>query len=403
MLNNDVRFLEAERSRHRPIVQTICYIGIAVLALYVLSGPVFMPGSNTAMLYAAATMMALIGVFVLVVKSRWYLTTWWIEAPFFVALFCAQLNVNRSFFDVSVTVGSTPFSLVLYNAVTFLVAMVVGLCGSFASFATAATLVVAICSLYTAGFAKDWTSLFVQLGPLYTAFALSLWANYSIWSKSRSAWATGRELEAQKAKTETLLHNVLPGPVAERLRNGDTIADAFSEVSVIFVDLVGFSQLSRTLSPRHLVEVLNRFFMLADQCAEKHQIEKVKTIGDAYLAVAGATIDQDNCALAAIAFAQDLMEQLSESPPISGLTLQVRVGIHTGAVVGGVIGTSRMAYDYWGDTVNLASRVQGAAEPGSILTSESTYYRANEIVVFGQPRIELLKGIGETKVYPVLS
>lgn len=403
MFTNDTSFLEAERARHRPVVRTICLIGIAVLALYVLSGPVFMPASNTEMLYAAAIMMALIGVFALVVNSRWYLTTWWIEAPFFVALFCAQLNVNRSFFDVSVIVGSTPFSLVLYNSVTFLVAMVVGLCGSFVSFALAATLVVAICSLYTAGFAHDLTSFFVQLGPLYTAFALSLWANYSIWSKSRYAWLTEKELEDQKVKTERLLHNVLPGPVAERLRNGDTIADAFSEVSVIFVDLVGFSQLSRTLSPRHLVEVLNRFFMLADQCAEDHRIEKVKTIGDAYLAVAGATIGQENCAAAAIAFAKDLIANLAKSPPISGLTLQVRVGVHTGAVVGGVIGTSRMAYDYWGDTVNLASRVQAAAEPGSILTSESTYYRANEIVAFGSPRIELLKGIGETKVYPVLT
>ncbi len=401
-MTTDARFLEAERARHRPIARTLCFIGIAVLALYVLSGPAYMPDNGPALLYAAAMMMALIAVFALVVNSRWYLTIWWIEVPFFVTLFCAQLNVTRSFFEVSVTIGSTAFSLVLYNAVTFLVAMIVGFCGSFVSFSIAASLVVAICSIYTAGFAKDWTSLFVQLGPLYTAFALSLWANYSIWSKSRFAWSTGRKLEEQKAKTETLLHNVLPGPVAERLRNGDTVADAFGEVSVIFVDLVGFSQLSRTLAPRHLVEVLNQFFMLADQCAELHQIEKVKTIGDAYLAVAGALIDQKNCAVVAIAFSKDLIASLAKSSPVSGLTLKVRVGVHTGAVVAGVIGTSRMAYDYWGDTVNLACRVQEAAEPGSILASESTYYRANETVAFGEPRIESLKGIGDTKLYPVL-
>lgn len=394
-------FLEQERIRHRPIVRTICFIGMGVLALYILSGPMFMPGDTSRMLYASALMMALIGAYALTVNSRWYLRIWWIDIPFFVSIFCAQLNVNRSFFAVSGDLGSTPSSLVLYNAVTFLITMIVGICGSFVAFSIAALLVVVICSIFTASFGSEWTGFLVQLGPLYTALALSAWANYAIWSKSRYAWKTGRELEEQRAKTEALLYNVLPEPVAERLRNGDTVADSFSEVSVIFVDLVGFSQLSRTLSPRHLVEVLNRFFMLADQCAERSGIEKVKTIGDAYLAVAGATIRHENCAVDAIEFAKALMSELSKSPPVSGLTLQVRVGVHTGAVVGGVIGSARMAYDYWGDTVNLASRIQSAADPSAILVSEPTYYRAHGGVEFGNPRLELLKGIGETKVYPV--
>ena len=143
--------------------------------------------------------------------------------------------------------------------------------------------------------------------------------------------------------------------------------------------------------------------MLADLCAERNEIEKVKTIGDAYLAVSGASIPHANCAADAITFAVDLMQELKANPPMTGLELKVMVGVHTGAVVGGVIGTSRMAYDYWGDTVNLASRIQAAAEPGSILVSESTYYRAQGNFHWSPPRLEVLKGIGETKVYPVLS
>jgi class 3 adenylate cyclase len=238
-----------------------------------------------------------------------------------------------------------------------------------------------------------------QLMPFFTALVLSVYANYTIDRGRRRTYELRSDLEKQKEKSENLLFNVLPREVALRLRGNETVADAFSEVSVIFIDIVGFSQMSRRLSPTHLVDVLNAFFSVAEECAVTAGVEKVKTIGDAFLAVAGATLRSDNCAVCAVNFAAQVIDCLASVTKSTGEDLQVRVGIHTGAVVGGVIGHSRKAYDYWGDTMNIASRIQNSAEPNSIFVSETTYHRARQKVAFGPAELKILKGVGETKVY----
>ena len=128
----------------------------------------------------------------------------------------------------------------------------------------------------------------------------------------------------------------------------------------------------------------------------------MKTIGDAYLAVAGGTSSTSRDAVAAIAFAQDLIAGIQLYGQRAKLAVNVRVGIHTGPVVGGVIGEQRMAYDYWGDTMNTASRIEGVAMPGGIAVSESTYFEACESVAFSEPEDVILKGIGETRIFRVL-
>src|SRR5205085_9446822 len=131
---------------------------------------------------------------------------------------------------------------------------------------------------------------------------------------------------------------------------------SFSDVSVIFIDVIGFSALAKTISPGHLVDLLNAFFSLADRCAARSGVEKVKTIGDAYLAISGGNAPSRNSAEAALAFATALIEALPEVNAACGIEIAVRIGIHSGPVVGGVIGETRMAYDYWGETMNIASR-----------------------------------------------
>jgi adenylate cyclase len=131
-------------------------------------------------------------------------------------------------------------------------------------------------------------------------------------------------------------------------------------------------------------------------------VEKVKTIGDAYLAVAGGTSSSQRDAVAAIAFARDLIGEVQAYAARSRLDVNVRVGIHTGPVVGGVIGEQRMAYDYWGDTMNTASRIEGVAMPGGIAVSEASYFAACETVRFSEPEDVMLKGIGETRIFRVL-
>ena len=148
----------------------------------------------------------------------------------------------------------------------------------------------------------------------------------------------------------------------------------------------------------HLVQHLNRFFSIADRCADRFGIEKVKTIGDAYLAVAGGMGSAAGDSRAALGFARDLIADVAAMGEGGGIALQVRIGVHTGPVVGGVIGSSRLAYDYWGDTMNIASRLQGVAPPNGVAVSEATWHETRDMHAF-TPQRAVLKGIGETEVY----
>ena len=163
-------------------------------------------------------------------------------------------------------------------------------------------------------------------------------------------------------------------------RAGEAVADSFSDLTVVFVDLAGFSAIAKRLSPGHLVKLLNAFFSAADRCAERHGLEKVKTIGDAYLAVAGG--------MASAEARQQGGDPVRARPdrraggawrrrPAS--PLKARIGVHTGPAVGGVIGSTRLAYDYWGDTMNIASRLQGAAPLNGVAVSEATYFQTRTI------------------------
>jgi class 3 adenylate cyclase len=144
--------------------------------------------------------------------------------------------------------------------------------------------------------------------------------------------------------------------------------------------------------------MLNTFFSAADRCADRHGIEKVKTIGDAYMAVIGGMASQGRDSQAAILFARELVADLAAIAAETGLPLQARIGIHSGPAVGGVIGSSRLAYDYWGDTMNIASRLQNVAPFGGVAVSEATFFQTRAIQDYEQ-QLVVLKGIGETNVY----
>lgn len=215
----------------------------------------------------------------------------------------------------------------------------------------------------------------------------------------RASFVLREALETERANTEELLYNVLPPTVARRLKDGEIVADSFSDASVIFIDVIGFSALAKTISPGHLVDLLNAFFSLADRCAARCGVEKVKTIGDSYLAISGGNAPARNSAEAALAFAKAVIDGVPEVKAECGIDLQVRIGIHSGAVVGGVIGATRMAYDYWGETMNIASRIESAAGPNGVAVSEATYMRARASSEFEPPETMVLKGVGEMAVY----
>jgi len=223
--------------------------------------------------------------------------------------------------------------------------------------------------------------------------------NLAVGRTSRAAFQLADSLDAERARNEALVLNMLPPAAVERIRSGQLVADSYADASVIFIDMVGFSTLTKRVSPGHLVELLNGFFNHADACARQFGVEKVKTVGDAYLAIAGGNVACGNSADAAVAFARAVIAGVPEMGRNAGVEVALRAGIHSGPVVGGVIGETRMAYDYWGDTVNIAARLDANAPVNGIAISEITWLRARDRTGFGAPVVINLKGVGDVAVY----
>lgn len=208
------------------------------------------------------------------------------------------------------------------------------------------------------------------------------------------------ELDSERAKAERLLRNILPGPIAERLKEGEqTIADQFPEVSVLFADLVGFTNLSSSVSAEELVVMLNDVFSRFDTLADEHGLEKIKTIGDAYMVVAGLPEPRADHAQALATMALDMLDAIDDFNASHGTSLGIRIGINTGPVVAGVIGKRKFIYDLWGDAVNVASRMESSGLPGRVQISDST-----QVCLAGQLPLEdrgtiTVKGKGEMRTW----
>jgi guanylate cyclase len=216
-------------------------------------------------------------------------------------------------------------------------------------------------------------ALGVPLGYVLTVVTLVYYFVYEL-DKARVALQHEHELlQREQERSERLLLNILPAAIADRLKvDPQTIADGFAEVSVLFADIVGFTVLSAKIGPEELVELLNRLFSAFDELADEHGVEKIKTIGDAYMAAAGLPEPRDDHAQALAAMAVGMLEAISQFNAETGHELDVRIGINTGPVVAGVIGRRKFIYDLWGDAVNTASRMESHGEKGRIQVSEST-------------------------------
>jgi sensor domain CHASE-containing protein/class 3 adenylate cyclase len=208
------------------------------------------------------------------------------------------------------------------------------------------------------------------------------------------------ELQKEKHKTEKLLLNVLPHSIAEKLKNNQgIIADNFDNVTILFADLVGFTSLSSRLSPLDVVNFLNNIFSSFDRLAEKYGLEKIKTIGDAYMVASGLPTPRPDHAEAIANMALEMQEIIREISQGQSESFTMRIGINTGRVVAGVIGTKKFSYDLWGDAVNVASRMESSGEPGKIQVSQTTYEVLKDKYIF-QPRgLISVKGKGEMLTY----
>ncbi|NJN87671.1 MAG: adenylate/guanylate cyclase domain-containing protein [Leptolyngbyaceae cyanobacterium SL_7_1] len=207
-------------------------------------------------------------------------------------------------------------------------------------------------------------------------------------------------LESEQRKSERLLLNILPEAVAQQLKQEQrTIAEHFPEVTVLFADIVGFTQLSTGVPPEEMVQLLNHIFSTFDHLAERHQLEKIKTIGDAYMVVGGLPIERHDHVEAIADMALDMQQAIAQFNRQSHQSFSMRMGIHTGPVVAGVIGVKKFIYDLWGDTVNVASRMESHGIAGEIQVTTEVFNRLNPHYEFEERGAIAVKGKGDMTTY----
>jgi adenylate cyclase len=216
------------------------------------------------------------------------------------------------------------------------------------------------------------------------------------------------KIVAEQKVSERLLLNVLPYPIAERLKARpdliadsfpEVIADSFQEATVLFADIVEFTRFSAGMSPERLVAMLNEIFTDFDSIADQRGLEKIKTIGDAYMAATGLPVAAADHAARAAHMALDMMDALAHFNARNGYHLQLRIGINSGAVVAGVIGKRKFIYDLWSDAVNTASRMESHGVAGRVQVTDATRQRLSEPFLLEERGIIKAKGIGELRTW----
>jgi len=208
-----------------------------------------------------------------------------------------------------------------------------------------------------------------------------------------------REMERQRARSEELLLNILPRQIADELRaNGKVEAKYYSDVTILFTDIVGFTHMFDDLSVDRMVRVLDQLVTAFDRVVREYGLEKLKTIGDAYMCAGGLTREGASHPVDTVLAAFDMVDVVRRAAESEGLPLNVRVGVHTGPVAAGVVGIDKFAFDVWGDTVNIAARMEAAGEPGRVNIAQGTYLRVKDF--FGcTPRGNVLTKEGEREMY----
>ncbi len=209
-----------------------------------------------------------------------------------------------------------------------------------------------------------------------------------------------RFVNAEKAKSDALLHNILPDTIVGKLKDyKGHVAENHPDATVLFADIVGFTPLSEKISASELVRLLNRIFSTFDRLVEKHGVEKIKTIGDAYMVVGGVPVVKKNHSVAIADLAFDMLDVIGQYTGADGKALKIRIGIHSGQVMAGVIGVKKFVYDLWGDTVNTASRMESQGVPDHIHVTGAIYHRLKDRFVFEKRGPIYVKGKGEMVTY----
>jgi len=395
-------YLRSERLSRRLSTRVLLAITILLFLIFgALNSQFFADQDMTGYYFATGVMIAVLVTALVLTGTRLYLEQRLFDVVLFVLSVSAIAAITiimasmKPEFATSVQRMATANlnALYVYNSIIFV--------ANFRYFLRSVLGLTVVYLIFLAMIGLSASVVAIVMAKLSVYLLFAIFVNWVIDRHAREVFATEQELKVERQKSENLLYKVLPRAVARRLRAGKSVASSFENVTVVFADIIDSSALAHRLSPEKLVEELNRFFTTADECADRNGIEKVKTIGDAYLAVTGGISSGEKGAAEAIAFARDLIASMERQAKQTGMEIKLRIGIHTGPVVGGVVGSRRLAYDYWGDTMNIASRIQHQAKANGIVVSSNTYAQCGNLDDFGLMESVDLKGIGPTLVYPV--
>jgi guanylate cyclase len=240
-------------------------------------------------------------------------------------------------------------------------------------------------------------------GFLVWANVAGMFASYFMELYARKDYLQRRTIEAERAKADDLLLNILPREIAATLKeNAREIAEEFPTATILFADIVGFTPLAAAARPHEVVAMLNEVFSRFDDLAERYGLEKIKTIGDCYMAAAGVPSPHQDHAFAAASMALAMRSLMRESTFAGGRKLQLRIGLNSGPVIAGVIGRKKFLYDLWGDTVNTASRMESHGSPGEVQITRATYELLRRDFRCEPRGVVRVKGKGTMEVWHVL-
>ena len=291
------------------------------------------------------------------------------------------------------SIGISPYMLMVYGAAVFVYLEPVG---STALFSMSLGLFILLLPF-------DRYDQSTILGNVWNALALNLFAwitSYVIFVFRLRTFVNQKELEQAQAKSDSLLLNILPAKIVADLKEtGTTTPEQFDHVTVLFSDIVGFTEASRQLAPEVLINELNDLFTAFDTIIEQYECERIKTIGDAYLCVCGMPNPHPRHAEQILEAALEMMAYLRHRNATHPYSWQMRVGVHSGSVVGGVVGTKKYIYDVFGDTINTSFRMEEHSRPMRINVSETTYQLTEDRFLFAERDPVPVKGIGEITMY----
>jgi len=335
------------------------------------------------------TMVTFVLLFAIWRRPRWFVV---LVTIMFVLLSISQLVETAMFGGLFPSGMVVMFGLALPLAALLAIGVRSALWWS-AAFAASVVLAVAV---------PDWVDPIYRLSNPAEDAAFNLIATGVL--MIAVVWYFVRQRDRFQRRSDDLLHNILPDEIAARLKDADTrtIADDVDAASVLFADVVGFTRMSVTMSPAELVGLLDELFTAFDGVVAELGLEKIKTVGDAYMVAAGVPVARSDHAQAIAELALRIRDHVAATP-IAGRRLSLRIGISSGPVTAGIIGTHKFAYDLWGDTVNTASRMESEGVPGVIQVGPATYELIKEAYVFEARGAIPVKGRGEMETYLLIS